>query len=328
MERILGIGMGFWESRTLLSAVELGVFTTLGTRSLTCEELRDEVGLHPRAARDFFDALVAMDMLRRADGRYANTKDTGQYLDRNRDEYVGGFLEMAAARLYGFWDGLTEGLRTGQPQNEAKAGGDFFVALYQDPQRLRDFQRAMTGLSLPSAHAIAEVFPWQRWHTLADIGTAQGALLRTILDHNPHLTGIGFDLPVVEPIFAEYTAALGDRSRFHPGDFFTDELPAAAVLVFGHILHDWDLPTKRMLLDKAYRALPAGGAVLIYETLIDDDRRTNLAALLMSLNMLIETPGGFDYTAADLRNWLSEAGFRDPVTEHLTGAESMVWAVK
>lgn len=328
MERILGIGMGFWESRTLLSAVELGVFTTLGERSLTCEELRDELGLHPRAARDFFDALVAMDMLRRADGRYANTKDTGQYLDRNRDEYVGGFLEMAAARLYGFWDGLTEGLRTGQPQNEARAGGDFFVALYQDPQRLRDFQRAMTGLSLPSAHAIAEVFPWRRWHSLADIGTAQGALLRTILDHNPHLSGTGFDLPVVQPIFTEYTAALGDRARFQPGDFFTDELPAADVLVFGHILHDWDLPTKRLLLEKAYRALPAGGAVLVYETLIDDDRRTNLAALLMSLNMLIETPGGFDYTGADLREWLAEAGFRDPVTEHLTGAESMVWAVK
>ncbi|MEU1429047.1 methyltransferase [Nocardia sp. NPDC005746] len=327
MERILRIGMGFWESRTLLSAVELGVFTVLGHRQLTAEQLRRELGLHPRSARDFFDALVAMEMLRRTDGRYANTADTATYLDSTGSEYIGGFLEMAAARLYPFWGHLTEGLRTGLPQNEAREGRDF-TELYQDPERLYDFQRAMTGLSLPGAHVIAEVFPWQRWKTVADIGTAQGALLRTVLETNPHLHGIGYDLAPVEPIFTEYIAPVADRSSFRAGDFFAEELPEADVLVFGHILHDWDLDTKRMLLEKAYRALPEGGAILIYESLIDDDRRTNLPGLLMSLNMLIETPGGFDYTATDLRGWLADAGFHDPQTEHLAGPESMVWAVK
>ncbi|WP_405489710.1 methyltransferase [Nocardia sp. NBC_00511] len=328
MERILRIGMGFWESRTLLSAVELGVFTVLGHRQLTVAELEDELGLHPRASRDFFDALVAMEMLRRSNGRYANTADTATYLDRNGSEYVGGFLEMASDRLYGFWGGLTEALRTGLPQNEARNGGDFFTALYRDPERLRDFQRAMTGLSMPSAHALAEVFPWQRWKTVADIGTAQGGLLRTVLELAPHLHGIGYDLPAVEPLFTEHVAPMADRIEFQPGDFFTDELPTADVLVLGHILHDWDLPTKRMLLEKAYRALPDGGAILVYEALIDDDRRTNLPGLLMSLNMLIETPGGFDFTAAELREWLAEAGFQEACHEHLAGAESMVWAVK
>ncbi|WP_245722194.1 methyltransferase [Nocardia crassostreae] len=250
-----------------------------------------------------------MDLLSRTDDRYANTPDTAAYLDREQDEYLGGFLDMAATRLYGFWGGLTEGLRTGLPQNEIKHGGDFFGTLYSDPDRLRAFQCAMTGLTLPSARAIAESFPWQRWNTVADIGTAQGALLRTVLERHPRLRGIGFDLPAVAPIFA-------------------DPLPAADVLVFGHILHDWDLDTKRLLLDKAYRALPEGGAVLVYETLIDDERRTNLTGLLMSLNMLIETPGGFDYTSADLRTWLAETGFHYPVTTRLAGAESMVWAVK
>ncbi|MGW4354292.1 methyltransferase [Nocardia sp. NPDC004582] len=328
MERILRIGMGFWESRTLLSAVELGVFTVLGHRQLTAEQLRSELGLHPRSARDFFDALVAMEMLRRTDDRYANTADTATYLDSTGSEYIGGFLEMAAARLYPCWGRLTAGLRTGLPQNEAREGGDFFAELYRDPERLYDFQRAMTGLTLPSAHVIAEMFPWQRWKTVADIGTAQGALLRTVLETNPHLHGIGFDLPAVEPVFTEYITPVADRSAFHGGDFRTGELPAADVLVFGHILHDWDLDTKLMLLEKAYRALPDGGAILVYESLIDDERRTNLSGLLMSLNMLIETPGGFDYTAADLRGWLADAGFHDPRTEHLAGPESMVWAVK
>ncbi|MFE5289246.1 methyltransferase [Nocardia sp. NPDC056611] len=328
MERILRIGMGFWESRALLSAVELGVFTVLGHRQLTAEQLRCELGLHPRSARDFFDALVAMEMLRRTDDRYANTADTATYLDSTGSEYIGGFLEMAAARLYPFWGHLTEGLRTGLPQNEAREGRDLFTELYRDPERLYDFQRAMTGLSLPGAHVIAEVFPWQRWKTVADIGTAQGALLRTVLETNPHLHGIGYDLAPVEPIFTEYIAPVADRSSFRAGDFFAEELPEADVLVFGHILHDWDLDTKRMLLEKAYRALPEGGAILVYESLIDDDRRTNLPGLLMSLNMLIETPGGFDYTAADLRGWLADAGFHDPQTEHLAGPESMMWAVK
>ncbi|MGW4249314.1 methyltransferase [Nocardia sp. NPDC004722] len=328
MERILRIGMGFWESRTLLSAVELGVFTVLGHRQLTAEQLRRELGLHPRSTRDFLDALVAMDMLRRTDDRYANTADTATYLDSTGSEYIGGFLEMAAARLYPFWGGLTEALRSGQPQNEAKYGGDFFTTLYRDPQRLFDFQRAMTGLTLPSAHPIAEQFPWHRWKTVADIGTAQGALLRTVLETNPHLHGIGYDLAPVEPIFAEFSAPVEDRITFQPGDFFDDDLPEADVLVFGHILHDWDLPTKRMLLEKAYRALPEGGAILVYESFIDDERRTNLPGLLMSLNMLIETPGGFDYTVAELRTWLADTGFHDPVAEHLAGPESMVWAVK
>lgn len=328
MERIRTIGMGFWASRTLLSAIELGVFTELGDQAHTVEELQARLGLHPRSARDFLDALVAMEMLERENGRYRNTPDTATYLDRNRDGYLGGFLEMVAARLYGFWGGLTEGLKTGQPQNEAKTGGDFFTALYQDPLRLAEFQRAMTGLSLPSARAIAEKFPWAARRTVADIGSAQGALLRTVLEHHPHLAGIGYDLPPVEPIFREFLTPLRSRIRFVPGDFLRDPLPSADVLVFGHILHDWDLPTKQLLLRKAFDALPDGGTVLVYETLIDDERRTNLAGLLMSLNMLIETPGGFDYTGADCRKWMSDIGFRDTYVESLTETEAMVCGTK
>ena len=110
--------------------------------------------------------------------------------------------------------------------------------------------------------------------------------------------------------------------------FFTDELPQVDVLVMGHILHDWDLPTKRMLLDKAYRALPSGGALIVYDAMIDDERRRNAFGLLMSLNMLIETPGGFDYTGADCRGWMEEAGFRDTYVEQLIGPDSMVVGFK
>ncbi len=147
---------------------------------------------------------------------------------------------------------------------------------------------------------------------------------------NPHLVGEGFDLPMAWPFFEEYVAAfrLQERLRFRNGDFFKDSLPSTDVLVMGMILHDWNLEEKRMLLKKAYDALPEGGSLIVYEHLIDDERRKNVAGLLMSLTMLIETQGGFDYTGADCCGWMREAGFKDTYVEQLTGIESMVVGLK
>lgn len=329
-DRILELGVSFWASKTLLSAVELGLFTELARRPATAEELRARLGLHPRAARDFFDALVALGMLERDGAVYRNTAATDLFLDRAKPSYMGGILEMANARLYRFWGDLTEGLKTGRPQNEAKSGGDFFAVLYQDAARLREFAHAMTGLSMGSAIAIAERFPWQQYRTFMDIGTAEGNLPVQIALRHPHLTGGGTDLPELAPIFKDYVASFGlnERLRFIANDFLTEPLPAADVLIMGHILHDWGLEDKRRLISKAYEALPAGGALIIYETIIDDERRHNTFGLLMSLNMLIETPAGFDYTGAECCGWLRDAGFRECYVEHLVGPESMVVGIK
>lgn len=327
---IMQLGLGFWSAKTLLSAVELGLFSELAGGAATAEALQRRLGLHPRGARDFLDALVALGMLEREDGLYRNTGATDLYLDRAKPTYLGGMLEMANARLYRFWGGLTEALRTGQPQNEARHGVDFFAALYADPARLEGFLKAMTGLSAPIAAAIARRFPWDRHRTLIDVGCAQGGLPVTVALAHPHLTGSGFDLPAVEPVFTAHVAAhgLADRLRFYPGDFLREPLPPADVLVMGHILHDWDLEQKRELLAKAHAALPPGGALIVYDMMIDDERRLNAAGLLMSLNMLIETPGGFDYTGADCMGWLQEAGFRETRVEHLAGAYSMAVGIR
>ncbi len=329
-ESILQLGLGFWGSKTLLSAVSLGLFSELAKGPLEGEALRERLGLHPRSARDFFDALVALGMLRRDGDRYLNTPEADLFLDRAKPSYVGGMLEMADARLYRFWDALTEGLRTGTPQNEAKTGGNFFSALYQDPARLRQFLAAMTGISLGAAQAIARQFPWSDYRTFVDVGAAQGGLPVQVALAHPHLSGGGFDLPPVGPIFEEYVASFGlaDRLRFYPGDFFADPLPQADVLVMGHILHDWSDDEKRMLIAKAHEVLPAGGALIVYEALIDDERSRNAFGLLMSLNMLIETPAGRDYTGAEACTWMRQAGFRETRVEHLVGPDSMVVGIK
>jgi len=329
-DKIMQLGMAFWGSKTLLSAVELGVFTELAKKPADLDTLKKKFGLHARAARDFFDALVALGMLQRRAGVYSNTPETAAFLDRSKPSYVGGILEMANSRLYPFWGSLTEALKTGRQQNEAKRGGDLFDELYKDPARLKEFCKAMTGISMGPAHAIAAKFPWRDYKTFLDVGTTQGALPVTVAQAHGHLTGVGLDLPVVEPIFEEFVGAagLGERLKFATCDFFKKDLPKADVIVMGHILHDWDLPTKRMLIAKAYKSLPKGGSFIVYEALIDDDRSKNAFGLLMSLNMLIETTGGFDYTGADCAGWLREAGFRETRVEHLVGPDSMVVGVK
>ncbi|MEJ7735771.1 MAG: methyltransferase [Polyangiaceae bacterium] len=328
-DRIMELGAAFWGSKTLLSAVELGVFTTLAAGPLDAEALRQRLGLHPRSARDFFDARVAVNMLDRRDDRDANTPETDVFLDRAKPTYVGGILEMFNARLYPFWGSLSRAAHRPAPERG------------QDRRQL--LHRALPGPRAPrtvrARHDRRQpgrrprhrrALPWARYRTVIDVGTAEGGLPVQLARAHPHLTGGGFDLPPLGPIFDRYVAGhgLADRLRFYPGDFFVDPLPAADVLVMGLILHDWGLEEKRLLLAKAHAALPEDGALIVYDNLIDDDRRHNAFGLLMSLNMLIETQEGFDYTGAECGAWLREAGFRETRVEHLVGPTAMVVGIK
>lgn len=331
-DHILQTGLAFWASKTLLSAVEMGVFTELADGPEQFDRLAGRLGLHERSARDFLDTLVALGFLKRNGDAYSNTDETDLFLDRRKPGYVGGILEMANARLFGFWNNLTEALRTGRQQNEAKTEGmaPTFEALYADPARLKGFLAAMSGISHGANMAIAKQFPWAKHKTFADMGAAQGDLATQIALANPHLKGIGFDLAECGPIFEEYVEAngLSDRVRFQPGSFFNDPMPVVDVITMGHILHDWNLEEKRLLVKKAFDALPSGGALVVYDAIIDDDRSKNAFGLMMSLNMLIETEGGFDYTGADCIGWMKEAGFTECYVEHLAGPDSMVVGIK
>jgi hypothetical protein len=326
-DRIMQTAMSFWAAKVLLSAVELGLFGVLAQGPLDAPALGRRLGLHERAARDFFDTLVAQGFLQRDHaGIYSNGPEAARFLDSTQPDYIGGILEMFNARLFGFWNSLTEALRTGTPQNEAKNGGDLFGGLYAEPARLEGFLRAMTSQAKPVADALVGVYPWDEVRSVADIGAAQGCVPVRLALAYPHLKAVGFDLPEVEPFFSRFVAGHGVSERVHfvPGDFFRDTLPAADVLIMGMVLHDWDLPTKRMLIEKAHAVLPARGALVIYEMLIDDERRVHLPGLLMSLNMLIETRGGFDSTGADCIGWMHDAGFAETRVVPLAGPVSAV----
>ncbi len=238
---------------------------------------------------------------------------------------------MANNRLYPFWGHLTTALPTGLPQDETRDGSpDPFAAIYAEPARLKEFLEAMTGVHHGANLTFAHEFPWTKYPTVVDVGTAQGLRLTQVALANPHLEGIGFDLPQVEPIFEEYIESnrQSGRVKFISGSFMEQPLPKAEVIIMGHILHDWDLETKRMLVQKSFAALPDGGGYIVHESIIDEDRSVNSFGLLMSLNMLVETSGGFDYTGADCTARMTEAGFRETGVRHLVGPDPMAIGIK
>lgn len=315
--RILQTGFGFWGSKVLLTAVELGVFTELGDKAMTGEALGRKLGLHPRGIWDFFDCLVALGFLARdgsgPQGLYKNTPETGTFLDKNKPGYVGGILEMSSARLFRFWSDLGPALKTGKPQNEIKhSQKPMFETLYEDLPRLEQFMSAMRGISYGNFQAFVRKFDFSKYKTLCDVGGATGLLSSLVAKQHSHIQCSTFDLPAVEPIARKWIEKekLSDRVKVVSGDFLKEKLPKADVITMGMILHDWNLEKKKHLIRLAYEALPPGGALVAIENLIDDDRRENAFGLMMSLNMLIEFGDAFDFTGADFWSWCKEAGFK------------------
>ena len=334
---IMQIGTGFWASKILLSAVNFELFTHLAAKkSLSGAEIKSLLNLKStdRNVYDFLDSLLAFGFLTREGiletARYSNSPDTDFFLDKKKPSYIGGILEMMNHRLYNFWGNLEEGLRTGTPQNEAKNGQNLFAELYADQDRLEGFIKAMSGVQMGNFMAFAQSFDFSKYKTLTDVGGSSGLLSLMVAKHQPHMNCVSFDLPPVGPI-AQGTVnhfQLSDRVKIASGDFFNDPIPKADMVVMGNILHDWDEATKMMLMKKAYDVLPAGGVFVAIEGIIDSERKKNVFGLMMSLNMLIETGKGFDYTFDDFNKWAKVAGFKSTSLLPLAGPSSAAIAYK
>ena len=333
--KIMQIGMGFWASKTLLTAVNMNLFTHLAEKPLSGKEIQSKLGLHTRSLYDFLDTLVALGFLKRTGiketAMYSNAEDANIFLDKNKLSYIGGILEMSNNRLYPFWNDLEEGLKTGLPQCETKNGGKpFFEAIYADPKKLNEFVHAMGGAQMGNFIAFAKGFDFSNYKTLCDIGGAGGNLSAHVAMNNHHMHCTSFDLPPVAPIAKKNMSILNlnDQVTIASGDFFTDDFPKADVITMGNVLHDWGKDDKKTLINKAYQALPNGGALVIIENIIDDNRSENAFGLMMSLNMLIETPEGYDFSASDFDELAKEAGFKSTTVMPLTGPTSAVIAIK
>ncbi len=334
-ERIMQTGMAFWPAKTLLSAVKLDLFGQLAGGARSAADIQRGLGLHERSLYDFLDALVALGFLER-DGfgetaRYRNAPDAEQFLVPGKPSYIGGFLEMANDRLYPFWGSLEQALQTGQPQNEIKDGTEtLFDKLYRDPQSLEQFLAAMADVQMGPFLALVEKFDFADYKTMLDVGGASAALSIQIAHHHAHMHCICADLPAVEPIARAriHEAGLDDRVEARSLDFWQDPFPRVDIVTMGNVLHDWNVDEKRQLIRKAFKALNDGGALIVIENIIDDERRANAFGLMMSLNMLIETRDGSDFSGADFDTLAREAGFTSTDMLALTGPTSAAIAYK
>jgi len=337
--KIMQVGMGFWASKILLTAVKFKLFTLLSPQPLSAREIKEQLHLNctERHVYDWLDALVSLGFLERKglleNASYSNAEDTDFFLDKNKRSYMGGILEMANSRLYKFWNDLDEGLLTGKPQNEAKESSGnmfFFEDLYKDENALQEFMDAMSGIQTGNFIALTKQFDFNKYKTMLDVGGADGWLSIQVCLGHPDIQCISFDLSPVVPVAQKKIESFGlsNRIKVVGGDFLKDVLPKADLITMGNILHGMDEDTKQELVQKVYDTLPEGGAFMAIENIIDNDRRQNTFGLLMSLNMLIENGDAFDYTLNDFERWTKRAGFKKVELLPLTGPTSAAIAYK
>jgi SAM-dependent methyltransferase len=302
---LLRLGNAFCDAKALLTAVELDLFGALKNGPATEEEIRERLRLHGRGLSDFLHLLAALGVLVKTGEAFGNAAGAQRHLVPGGESYIGGFLQRSNRNLYPAWGRLSEALRTGKPQS-----GGSFAEVLERPAVLRQFIGMMDALTQQLAPALVEAFPWSRYGSLLDVGGCRGNLAAHLVTANPGLRGHVFDLPPMAPFFAEHVEARGvaDRLEFHGGDFFADPLPAADVVVLGHVLHDWDADQRRQLVRAAYAATNPGGALVVYDRMLDDDPR-HVENLVISLDMLLVTDGGSEYPVQELRAAAAEAGF-------------------
>jgi SAM-dependent methyltransferase len=308
---IMGVMAGYWQVRLLLAAVEHDVFSELSGRPATSAELAGRLGLVPQGTHDLLAGLSHLGLLALEDGKFANSATAEVFLVRDRTEYLGGYLQFCDQELNPAWDGLPAALRTGKPQNPAAVDGNPYDTLYQDAEATDGFLDSMDLLTASLAATMSR-YDWSRYGSFVDIGGARGSFAHHVVSQNPHLTGAVFDLPPLKAAFTRQMERLGELPSpvtFYGGDFFTDKLPEADVLIFGHVLHNWNADDRIRLLKSAYESVKPGGAVFVYDPMSEGDLPA-MNSVLAGLAMLVWSRGGHEYSVEELHGWLKEAGFR------------------
>ncbi|WP_131785782.1 methyltransferase [Protofrankia symbiont of Coriaria ruscifolia] len=330
---LMSVVTGARAARILYAADHLDVFSTLAERAATPAELAERLGLRPDATADLLATLAGLGLLERDGPRYRGTPVTDFFLARSSPGYLGGFLEFCRTVLDPAFDGLAHTLRTGESVNTAAGDGDPFRPHYDDSAARDAFLAAMDTLSRPLAVLLSGL-DWSGQTDVVDVGGARGDLAARLANAQPHLRVSVFDLPQVAPAAHAHLAALqragvarADTVSFVAGDFFTDPLPTADAVIFGHVLHNWDRDARVELLRAAFRALRPGGRVLIYDPLLNPENPA-YAAALSSLNMRVWTAGGSEYTEAEATDWLHNAGFVDVGAQPLGPNDILLTAVK
>ncbi|GAA2693216.1 methyltransferase [Streptomyces lunalinharesii] len=310
---LMELASGFWSFKTYAGAIEIGLFDLLADgRGLTVEEVSEQLGIELRPADLLLAGCASLGLLDKHGDRYRNAALAEEFLVTKRPYYFGGFVRYLDRREYPAWQHFVRALRTNRPTTWAPGAQESLFDT-EDPETLQLFWDCMFSISVFTARALAEVYDFTRHTRLLDVGGGAGAFPLELCGRFKNLSATVLDLPPVCELARQKIseAQLEGIVDARPGDFHHDPaLPAGYdAIVLSMILHDWDEDANRVLLRKCRAALPSGGVVLICELLLNDERTGPPTAALMGMNMLIETEGGKNYSGAEYRTWLLDAGF-------------------
>jgi acetylserotonin N-methyltransferase len=296
----------FRRSKTMFTAVRLGVFDRLQKSPARASEMADEFRVDPNALARLLDACAAMGLLEKAGGVYRNQPAADTYLCSNSPHTLRGYIVYSDEALYPMWAHLEDAIREGAPRWKQTFGieGAIFSGFFRSETAMRDFVRAMHGFGMQTSPAVVAAFDLSGFRTIVDLGGATGHLAIAACERYPEMRGVVFDLPQVIALAAPH-----ERVEFRAGDFFADELPEGDLYALGRILHDWSEPKIHTLLQRVHAALPAGGGVLIAEQLLEEDGVGPMWANMQSLNMLVATEGR-ERSLGEYAQLLAAAGFR------------------
>ena len=319
---VLDLIEAFRRSKTMFAAVALGIFDRLERGSADAQTLAAEMQANVASLERLLDACVGLGFLRKSDGCYTNQPVAATYLCRSSERALTGYILYSNEVLFRMWANLEDAVREGSHRWTQTFGleGSIFDHFFKTDDAMRTFLLGMHGFGLLSSPKVVAAFDLSRFRRLVDLGGATGHLAIAACERYPELRAAVFDLPRVIEVAREQVSrsVAGPRVDLMAGDFFKDELPEADLFAVGRILHDWSEEKIRTLLEKVYARLPAGGALLIGEKLLNQEKTAPVPALMQSLNMLVCTEGR-ERSLSEYRALLEAAGFRD-VEGRTTGA--------
>lgn len=298
---------GWQPARVLMTANRLDVFNAIGDGALNASELARGCACHPRSLALLLNACVALGFLEKRGQAYANTSSGLELLLRNKPSYIGDWINHADG-LWWRWAHLTEAIRTNRPPRGAGEPVDAATGL-------RDFILAMHNRAMRDASVLADNLDLSGRRQLFDAGGGPGTYSVFLLQKNPGLRAVLFDLPPTIEIAREVVAQFGmtDRVTFRPGNYFYDDFGAGNdVVLFSAIFHALSPANIKLLLGKARDSLMSSGLVVVHEGLVNDDKVSPVSAVLFSLNMLVNTEDGRSYSGREMMVMMNDTEFESP----------------
>ena len=311
---VLDLLEAFRRSKTMFAAVSLGVFDALTSGAKSLGTLADELGADADALERLLDACVGLHLLGRQGNSYQNMPVATAYLSSASPQQLTGYICYSNTVMWKLWSHLEDAVREGTHRWKQGYGweGPIFSHFFKTDDAKREFLMGMHGFGLISSPHVVGAFDLSRFNQFIDLGGATGHLAIAACQRYPKLRAVVFDLPDAMPLAREMVAAspVADRLELAAGDFFQDPLPQGDLYGLGRILHDWTEQKLIKLLRRIYDALPTGGAVLIAEKLLLDDKTGPRWAQMQNLNMLTCTEGK-ERTLREYETLMMQVGFRN-----------------